>query len=481
MARKQQHHNRNNRKANGSQQNKPVKRDLPVEKNGHYVMHIDDLGVNGEGIGKVKGYTLFVEGALPGEEIEVRVVKAKKNFGFGKLIKVIETSKDRIEPVCSIAKRCGGCQIQHLSYKGQLAYKTKKVQDIMERIGGLTDVKVLPTLGMEEPYHYRNKAQFPVRPSLEGDSNMVIGFFAARSHDIIELNTCHIQHTVNDDIVKVVRDFMEEHHIRPYDETKHRGLVRHIVTRTSYHTGEVMVCIVINGTTLPYQEELITGLKDIKGIASICLNVNREKTNVILGQDIQVLWGKEKIIDHIGDLKFEISPLSFFQVNPIQTEVLYKKALDYADLTGEEIVWDAYCGIGSISLFLAQKAKQVYGVEIVAPAIEDAKRNAELNGMTNADFFVGKAEEVIPEKYAQGIKADVMVVDPPRKGCDEKLLNTIVDMAPERVVYVSCDPATLARDLKYLVERGFVVEEIQPVDMFPHTTHVECVVKLVRD
>lgn len=452
-------------------------RQLPVAKNKHYTMTIDDIGVNGEGIGKIEGYTLFVEGALPDEEIEVKVIKLKKNFGYGRLINIIKPSNYRIAPPCPIVKRCGGCQLQHLSYEGQLHFKRKKVQDIMERIGGLTDVEVVPAIGMTEPYHYRNKAQFPVGVTKDG---LQIGFYAARSHDIINSDECHIQHPINEKIIRVVRDFIKTYNISVYDEHKHKGLLRHVVTRTSYHTNEVMVCMVINGVQLPHQEILVERLREIKEVASIVINTNQQKTNVILGDKINVIWGKEKIIDYIGDLKFEISPLSFFQVNPVQTEVLYGKALEYADLTDQDILWDAYCGIGTISLFLAKKAKKVYGVEIVEPAIRDAKRNAEINHIHNVEFFVGKAEEIIPQKYKEGIRANVMVVDPPRKGCDEKLLDTMIQMSPDRIVYVSCDPATLARDLKYLVEHGYRVEKVQPVDMFPHTGHVETVVGIQR-
>lgn len=454
-----------------------MKRELPVTKNEYYTMTIDDIGINGEGIGKINGYTLFVEGALPEEVVEVKVIKAKKNFGYGKLVNIIEPSKNRTEPICSIANRCGGCQLQHLSYEAQLEYKRKKVQDVIERIGGI-NIEVNKAIGMETPYYYRNKVQFPVGKSKDND--IKIGFYAMRSHNIITTDKCYIQDSVNEEIITKVKEYIIENNIQPYNEESHRGLIRHIITRISYYTKEIMVGIVINGKKLPNQEDLVSKLTTIPNMKSIYTNVNKEKTNVILGKKVETIWGAPYITDYIGDVKYNISPLSFYQVNPVQTEKLYNKALEYANLNGQETVWDAYCGIGTISLFLAKQAKKVYGVEIVPEAIEDAKANAALNDINNAQFFAGKAEEIIPQKYKEGIKADVIVVDPPRKGCDKELLDTIIDMQPDRVVYVSCDPATLARDLKILGEGGYEVREVQPVDMFPETVHVECVTVLSR-
>lgn len=457
---------------------KKIKKQIPVIKNEHYTIPIHDLGTRAEGIGKVDDFTVFIDKALPGDIIEARIIKVKKNFAFGKLISVIKPSPLRVEPKCPVASQCGGCQLQHLTYQGQLDYKRKKVQDTLQRIGKIEDVVVNPTIGMDNPYNYRNKAQFPVRKE---NGKLKIGFFAPRSHRIVDTDVCDIQHESNTQIIQLIRAFLIDQEISIYDEKEHKGLVRHIVTKVGFHTHEIMVCIVINGKTLPGSEELVKRLQTIKNVKSIVLNHNKEKGNVILGRAITTLYGNSYIRDYIGDVEFEISPLSFFQVNPVQTEVLYNKAVEYAQLTGEETVWDAYCGIGSISLFLAQKAKKVYGVEIVPEAIEDAKRNATLNKIENVEFIVGQAEEVIPYKFKEeGIQADVIVVDPPRKGCDESLLQTIVEMGPKRVVYVSCDPGTLARDLNYLTENGFKVVEVQPVDMFPQTNHVECVVLMSR-
>lgn len=449
-----------------------------IQKNEHYEIEIIDIGEGGEGIGKVNDFTLFVPGGLMGDVIEIRVLKIKKSYGFGKLVRIIKPSPFRQEVSCELGGRCGGCQLQHIKYQAQLDWKQKKVEGCLRRIGKLEDITVEPTLGMAEPFHYRNKAQYPIRKE---NGKVEMGFFAPRSHRLVPLSDCVIQHPENACIMKIVKDFLQENNISIYDEETHKGLVRHLMIKTGYHTNEMMVCLVINGKKLPHSEQLVEKLKAIPHITSIILNHHMEKSNVILGNECTVLAGKETIIDHIGPLKFNISPLAFFQVNPLQTEVLYQKALEYAELTGEETVWDAYCGIGTISLFLAQKAKKVYGVEIIPQAIENAKENAILNGINNAEFFAGKAEEVIPRLYKQGIIADTIVVDPPRKGCDEKLLQTLKDMAPQKIVYVSCDPATLARDLAYLTkEAGYHVEKVQPVDMFPHTTHVETVCKLSK-
>ena len=450
---------------------------IPVEKNRNYIVDISGLTSEGLGVARIEGFTVFVEGALPKEQAEIKIVKVLKNYAFGKLLRTLKTAACRIEPSCGVVKRCGGCQLQHMSYEAQLQYKTQQVKDALERIGGLNGVAVHDTIGMEDPWRYRNKAQFPV--GMDGD--VMIGFYANRSHEIIDTPQCSIQDAVNDNVIQTVREFIKKYDISVYDENTGKGIIRHIVTRKGFKTGEVMVCIVINGDSLPCGKALVEMLRArTDGLKSVVVNINKKKTNVILGERNIVIFGEEAIYDYIGEFKFRISPLSFFQVNPVQTEVLYGKALEYADLKGDETVFDAYCGIGTISLFLSRKAKKVYGIEIVPQAINNAKENARLNGVKNVEFLVGESEIVIPELYRKGIKADVIVVDPPRKGCDEKLLEVITEMSPEKVVYVSCNPATLARDLKYLSERGYEVREVQPVDMFPQTSHVEVIVGIQR-
>jgi len=516
---------------------------MTPKKNELVTIEITDMGSGGEGIGRADGFTLFVKGAVVGDVIEAKVLKAKKTYGYAKIEKILRPSECRVEPVCPVAGRCGGCQLQSMSYASQLAWKERKVKGCLERIGGVlfaessekasgvcTDEGIdsivkessvkkadgmdkpffLPILGMEDCLAYRNKAQFPVGRDKNG--KIVTGFYAGHSHAIIPSTTCAIQAPVNEVICKIVCEHMEQYSIAPYDEENHTGLVRHILTRVGAVTGEVLVCLIINGKTLPKAEILAKRLKEaVEGLSvaktgdepvgtsqavkkansseaahlvlkGVCLNINREKTNVILGNEIIPVWGETYITDYIGEVSFRISPLSFYQVNPKQTKVLYEKALEFAGLTGNEIVWDLYCGIGTISLFLAKKAKQVYGVEIVPQAIEDAKQNAIRNNITNAEFFVGAAEDVLPAKYKESggsMRADVIVVDPPRKGCDEALLQTVVNMEPKRVVYVSCDPATLARDVKYLEEKGYRLVKAQPVDMFPYTEHVETVALLI--
>ena len=399
-------------------------------------------------------------------------------------MELLEASPDRVEPKCPYYRQCGGCQIQALSYEKQLEFKERKVRNNLERIGGFSEIPMEPIVGMEEPYHYRNKAQFPV--GTDKDGHIVTGFYAGRTHTIIPNRDCALGVPVNREILDLVIDFMEKYHVSAYDEKTGKGLVRHVLIRCGFTSQEKMVCLIINGKSLPHSEKLVEALRKIDGMTSISINCNTERTNVILGRKTVVLWGQEYITDQIGEISYEISPVSFYQVNPVQTEKLYGLALEYADLHGEETVWDLYCGIGTISLFLAQKAKQVYGVEIIPQAIENAKRNAVKNGIENAEFFVGKSEEVLPEFYekeaAAGRKAhaDVIVVDPPRKGCDEKLLETIVKMAPDRVVYVSCDSATLARDLKILCENGYELKRARAVDQFCHTVHTESVCLMER-
>lgn len=450
-----------------------------VKKNDLVEITIEDIGADGEGIGKYQGYTLFVKDTTVGDRAKVKVMKANKNYGFARLMELVEPSAYRVEPRCPIAAQCGGCQLQHMDYAKQLEYKENKVRNCLTRIGGFQEFNMEPIVGMEEPFYYRNKSQFPVGKRKDG--GVAIGFYAGRTHSIIDTDHCYIGAKVNVDILKFMRNFIEKYHIEPYDEENHSGLLRHILTRVGYHTGEIMVCLIINGNDFPHKEELIKGLQVIPGMKSICLNINKEKTNVILGDTIVPLWGETYITDYIGDIAYRISPLSFFQVNPIQTKKLYDIALEYADLHGDEVVWDLYCGIGTISLFLAQKAKMVYGVEIIPQAIEDAKTNARINGITNAEFFVGAAEDVLPQKYKEeNIYADVIVVDPPRKGCEQSLLETIIAMKPKKVVYVSCDPATLARDLRFLCEKDYELVKVRAVDQFSHSVHVETVALLTR-
>lgn len=563
--------------------------DLPVAKNEEYVADIVGIGHEGEGVGRVNGYTLFVQGALPGEKVRVKVMKVKKQYGYARLLDILEPSPDRVAPPCPIYRQCGGCQLQHLGYEAQLRWKRQLVVDSLERIGKLavaeeegktspsrsqaaveakgaelsrarvekgegTDfsrseteleaeeaapsrtqvagevqgrklsqgqagreseeadlllaraekregaelsqlraesveakapavggIRVLPTLGMAEPWRYRNKAQVPIGPDAEREGGLVGGFYAQGSHRIIDMDACLIQQERNDEVVAAVKRICRELGIRPYSEETHRGLLRHVVARYGFYTGDIMVVLVTNGASIPHQDELVGLIREaVPGIKSICHNINRQQTNVIFGDETRVLWGSDVIYDTIGDVRFAISARSFYQVNPVQTEVLYRTALDFAGLTGKETVIDAYCGIGTISLFLAQRAEQVYGVEIVPEAVDDARRNALLNGIRNVQFEVGAAEEVIPAWRQRGIAPDVIVVDPPRKGCDAALLETILAMRPARVVYVSCNPATLARDLRVLADGGYGVEQVQPVDMFPWTVHVECVVGICR-
>ena len=450
-----------------------------LSKDKMYVVDIVDIGQGGVGIGKFEGFTVFVDGGLIKDKIKVKITKSKKNYAVGQIVEILEPSPYRVERKCSKElKECGGCQIQELDYKEQLNLKTNEVKQVITRIGKLDDVVVNDALGMEEPFRYRNKAQFPIQ---KVDGVPVIGFYKKKSHDIIPTDNCIIQHDVNDKIIKIIKTYIRAYKVSIYDEKTHTGVLRHLVTKVGFTTKEVMVVLVANGRKLPYLNELASVLKEnIPGFKTLVVNVNREKTNVILGNENRIIYGDGKINDNIGDLVFEISPLSFFQVNPVQTEVLYNKVLEYANLGENDTVFDIYCGIGTISLFLAQKAKKVYGIEIVEEAIKDAKKNAEINKLDNVEFYVGKAEDVVPNMYKQGKRANVVVVDPPRKGCDEKVLDTIISMQPDRVVYVSCNPSTLARDLNYLDERGYKCLEIQPVDMFPHSVHIENVALIVN-
>ena len=485
-----------------------------MQKNESVTVAIQDIGVNGEGIGRVNGYTLFIKDAVIGDVVEARVTKAKKNYGYARLMKIITPSEHRVEPVCKFARKCGGCQIQEMSYEKQLEFKQNKVLGNLERIGGFSPELLAevfgPIIGMEKPFGYRNKAQFPFGTDKNGQP--ITGFYAGRTHDIIANTDCALGVGVNKEILEIVLAFMKKYGVRSYDEKTGEGLIRHVLIRYGFATKEIMVCFVVNkeiadcgdgehqgsmrqtkgsrGSSgwIPHQEVLVEELARIPGMTSITVSPNHRQTNVIMGERYEVLWGQPFITDYIGAVKYQISPLSFYQVNPVQTEKLYGLAMEYADLKGRETVWDLYCGIGTISLFLAQKAGKVYGVEIVPQAVEDARRNAEINGIENAEFYVGKAEEVLPGHYERYEKehpgerphADVIVVDPPRKGCDETLLKTMADMQPERIVYVSCDSATLARDLKYLCGRGYEMKKGRVVDQFGMSVHVESIVLLSK-
>lgn len=454
-----------------------MSRTIPVQKNEYIDVLFEDLTHDGAGVAKVDGYPIFVPYGLPGERAKIKVIKVNKGYGFGRLIELYEKSPYRIEIAKEDLHKYGGCQLEHISYEGQLKYKENQVRQVLTRIGKLEDVKVHPILGMDNPWHYRNKAQVPVG---EKEGKLIAGFFKPRSHEIVDTDESLIQIPEINEAVQVVKEICGRLGIRAYNEESHKGVLRHIMARYGQQTGELMVVIVTRTADIPHRERLVEEIVErLPEVKSIVHNVNGKRTNVILGDKTTVLWGNEVIFDYIGDVKFAISALSFYQVNPVQTKVLYDKALEYANLRGSESVIDAYCGIGTISLFLAQKSRKVFGVEVVPEAIEDAKKNAALNGIENVEFEAGEAEVVIPKWYEEGNKADVLVVDPPRKGCDEALLQTIISMKPKKVVYVSCNPATLARDLRILEDGGYKTVEVQPVDMFPHTTHCEAVAKIM--
>ena len=491
------------------------KEEIIYKKNDIIELEIIDYSNEGEGIGKTDAFTWFIKDAVIGDKIEAIVMKLKKSYGYAKLLRIVESSKYRVDPACKVAKACGGCQLQSTSYEMQLEFKEKKVISNLKRIGGIEENTYIydGIIGMEEPFRYRNKAIYPVGKDKNGE--IISGFYASRTHSIVKVDDCLLGVKENRKILDKILNFMKKFNIEAYDENLHRGIVRNILIRKGFYTGQIMVCLIINAKKLDFSDELIKDLLSLEGMTSISLSINREKTNVIMGKDIVNLYGNGYIEDYIGDIKFRVSPLSFYQVNPYQTYKLYSKALEYASLTGNEIVWDLYCGIGSISLFLAKSAKKVYGIEIIEEAIDDAKENARINDLDNVEFYVGKAEEVLPDLYEKfdreslskdnectysdntikrdesvGIcgnnilknkfAPDVMVVDPPRKGCDKACLDTMIKMRPGRIVYVSCDVATLARDVKYLGENGYRLDRVCVVDQFGHTGHCEAVTLLVK-
>ncbi len=473
---------------------------LEYRKDDVVTVEIQDMGMDGEGIGKIDGFTFFVKDAVIGDKAEVKVMKVKKGYAYARLMNIMVPSPNRREPKCMYHRQCGGCQIQALDYKAQLAFKENKVKNNLNRIGGfskeLIEQVMEPIVGMEEPFYYRNKAQFPIGMDKNGEP--VAGFYAGRTHSIIPNTDCALGVKENKIILEILLDYMKKYKITPYNEVTGKGLIRHILIRKGFTSGEIMVCVIINGEKLPQEDKLVEVLKKVRGMTSIFININKENTNVIMGKICRTIWGQDTISDVIhmrsiesinagkavelsddNGITFAISPLSFYQVNPVQTEKLYSLALDYAGLTGTETVWDLYCGIGTISLFMAKRARQVYGIEIVEQAIVDARENARRNHIENVQFYVGKAEEVLPRLYEkEGIYADVICVDPPRKGCDAACLETIVKMTPKRIVYVSCDSATLARDLKYLCANGYELRRVRAVDLFAQTVHVEVVIMM---
>lgn len=451
---------------------------IPVKKNQIYIVDITGLTHEGIGVGRIEGFVVFVSDALPGETVETRIIKVNKGYAAGRLNKIIKGSASRTEPFCMSFCRCGGCTLQHLRYEAQLEFKRTLVSDALAKIGGLNNIEVDPVIGMENPRNYRNKAQYPVQFF---GGKVISGFFSRRSHDVVDIKDCGIQDAESIAVKEVLRNFIKYKNISVYDEKTGKGLVRYIITRKGFTSGEVMVALVLNGSKIPFEDVLIKELiKKIPAIKSIVINVNRVGTNTVLGAQNITIFGQEYITDKIGKYDFRISPKSFFQVNPVQTEMLYRKVVEFASLNNESTVFDIYSGVGTISLFLSENAKHVYGIESVKEAVDDAEKNAKLNGINNVNFIYGSAETAVKELYDKGIRPDTVVVDPPRKGCDESVLESIVKIQPNRIVYVSCNPATLARDLKYLTARGFEVKEVQPVDMFPHTEHVETVVLMSR-
>lgn len=468
-----------------------------VKKDQILELEITSMTHEGMGVGKADGFAVFVQNAIIGERVMAKVIKVLKNYAVARINSFIEKSPERTEPFCPVYKRCGGCSLQHMSYKKTLEFKSQVVADNLARIGGLTGLVIHPAIGMEKPVNYRNKAQYPVGMGIDGP---ISGFYARRSHEIADVPHCAIQHTLSDKAKAIIMDYIETFRVPVYDESSGQGLIRHVVTKIGFKTGQVMVIIVAAKPSIPQKDKLIQRLiREIPGLTSVVLNVNSKPGNVILGNHNITLYGNGVIEDTLGGLTFEISPLSFYQVNPVQTEVLYGKAIEYAALTGQETVYDLYCGIGTIALLAAGMAKKVIGVEVIPEALEAAKRNAAKNGMSNVEFYTGDVENILPklclnENYTYELAgeaclrgesdnlqlADVVFIDPPRKGCDEALLKALAEIAPKRIVYVSCNPSTLARDLKYLTARGYEVKEVQPVDMFPWTEHVETVVELER-
>lgn len=457
---------------------KKKKWNAPVNKNEEYTAIIQDLTHEGLGVAKVDSYPVFIEGALEEEKVRFKVIKVGKKFGFGKLLEVLEESPDRVELTDKVYTQTGTMPLQHLSYEAQLRFKKEQVENVMAKIAKLPELPVFDTIGMKQPFGYRNKAQVPVRKI---NGQLMTGFFRKNSHDLIPLDDFMIQDPKIDEAIVTVRGILRKYHMKPYNEEQHTGELRHIIIRRGYYTGELMVVLVTLTNQLKREKEIVQTMKDsLPELVSLIQNVNPEKTNVILGKESRVIYGEDVYHDTLLGDTFAISHQSFYQINPVQTEKLYQTAVDYAELTGEETVIDAYSGIGTLTLALAKKAKEVIGIEIVTPAVENAKKNAAVNNISNVVFEAGAAEEWIVKEANQGKTADVIVVDPPRKGLANEFVDAVLTMKPKKMVYVSCNPATLARDLKLLHEGGYEVKKVQPVDMFPQTHHIEAVVQLTR-
>ncbi|MGV3129444.1 23S rRNA (uracil(1939)-C(5))-methyltransferase RlmD [Staphylococcus simulans] len=449
-----------------------------LKKNQVFKGQVVDLTHEGHGVVKIDRYPVFVPKALTGEEIEFKLIKVNKNFAIGKLLEIFTESKDRVEPPCVYYDKCGGCQLQHLDYLAQLEMKRNQVVNLFHRKGKFTSTPINETIGMMNPWNYRNKSQIPVGQNSEDAP--IMGFYRQRSHDIIDMEECLIQDSIQNQLMRMIRALLTEHNVSVYDEKRKEGLLRHVIIRVGYTSREVMVVFVTNGKKFKQAKAIIKQMVEaVPNIKSVIQNINETHSNVIMGKKSKTLYGKDEITDELDSVEFEISDQSFYQINASQTVKLYNKALEYAGLTGEETVLDTYCGIGTIGLYMAEKAKHVYGVEVVPAAIEDAKKNAKLNGYDNTTFVCGKAESVIMDWKQQGIQPDVVMVDPPRKGCDEQFLRTLLELNPQRIVYISCNPSTQQRDAHILAE-GYELKEITPVDMFPQTTHIETVALFER-
>ncbi len=459
---------------------------MNIEKGQIHQMVIEDMSQEGTGIGKLDGLAVFVENAIVGDTIKAELTKLKKNYAFGRMTEIVEPSAKRIVPPCKYAEKCGGCSLQNMDYSAQLDWKQNLVREKMTRLGSVENPLIYPAIGMEDPWRYRNKAQFPVGQG-------IVGFYQAKSHRLINCDPCLIQSEPADAAARTLRSFMKSDHVTAYDEKTGKGLFRHMIVKTGFQTGEVMVILVINGKGIPNGEKLVYLLDDAiselpvdpktgveYSLESVIININKKKTSEILGEQCITLAGKPTILERVGTMQFEISPMSFYQINPEQMIRLYDKALEYAALTGTETVFDLYCGIGTIGLYCADKAQKIIGIESVKSAVLDANRNAVINGIVNAEYICGKAEEELPKLIKEGITADVVILDPPRAGCEPALLEAVANANPDRIVYVSCDPATLARDVKILGELGYAFVEAQPVDMFPHTGHVEAIILMTR-